>query len=339
MSASRSSKREMRRSRLVASLCVFGAGLLLGCDRAPATAEPATQPDRPIVVCTTTMIADLARQIGGERIRVVGLMPPGTDPHIYEPLPSDSVVFGKAALVMYNGLHLEGKLLQIIENAGARAVALAEDDRIRVRESASARGAPDPHCWWNPRYFMIYAERARDALIRVDPAGEEEYRENTIAYLRALEAADQEVRRAIEKIPVQQRYLITSHDAFYYFGEAYGLKVDAVLGISTDASVRALRPEELARIVVNHKIPAIFHETSVSKQLNDFVDRVVEIARKSGHAVRVPDEPLYSDSLGLPGEPAATYIGALRENARIIASALAGDAAGAPATEDAKVLR
>lgn len=329
----------LQRSFWIVITCAFVTGMLGGCDRAPAVSTSTIEDGRPLVVCTTTMIADLARQVGGERIRVVGVMPPGTDPHIYEPLPSDSVVFGKAALVLYNGLHLEGKLLQIIENAGARAVALAEDDRIHVRESSSARGAPDPHCWWNPRYFMIYAERARDALIRVDPAAEQEYRQNAAAYLRQLESADAEVRSALERIPAQQRYLITSHDAFYYFGEAYGLKVDAVLGISTDANVRALRPEELARTVVQHKIPAIFHETSVSKQLNDFVDRVVEIARKSGHTVRVPDEPLYSDSLAAPGEPAGTYIGALRENARIIAGALAGEPVDARADKPSEPKR
>lgn len=296
---------------------------IIGCDRAP-TASAAALDQQPLVVCTTTMIADLARQIGSDRIQVVCVMPPGTDPHIYEPRPADSVVFGKAALVLYNGLHLEGKMLQIIENAGARAVALAEDDRIHIRESSTAKGAPDPHCWWNARYFMVFTERARDALVRMDPKGESVYREAAANYLKQLERADTEVRALLDRVPAEQRYLITSHDAFYYFGEAYGMKVDAVLGISTDASVRALRPDELARLVVNHKIPAIFHETSVSQQLNDFVDRVVEIARRSGHDVRVPVEPLYSDSLGLPGTAAETYVGALHENARIIASALAG---------------
>lgn len=303
---------------------------LVGCERATQVAA-ADSNTKPIVACTTTMIADLARQIGGDRIQVACVMPPGTDPHIYEPRPADSVVFGKSILVLYNGLHLEGRMLQIIENAGTRAVPLAEDERIKVRESTTAKGAPDPHCWWNAKYFMIFAERARDALIRVDPAGESVYRALTDRYLKELEIADAEVRAEIERIPPEQRYLITSHDAFYYFGEAYGLKVDAVLGISTDASVRALRPEELARLVVNHKVPAIFHETSVSKQLNDFVDRVVEIARQSGQDVRVPKQALYSDSLGLPGQPSDTYIGALRENARIISQALGGSKTGGDA--------
>jgi manganese/zinc/iron transport system substrate-binding protein len=301
-----------------------------GCDtRTAASTADRGADGRPLVVTTTTMITDLAGRIGGDRVRVIGIMPPGTDPHIYDPRPDDSVLFRKAALVLYNGLHLEGKMVQIIENAGSRAVALAEDPRIVVRKSAASADAPDPHCWWNVRNFMIYAERARDALVRLDPAGEAEYRKRTDAYLEELRQADAEVRAAIQRIAAEQRYLITSHDAFYYFGEAYGLKVDAVLGISTDADVRALRTNELARIVVAHRIPAIFHETSVSSSLNEMIDRVVELAARDGHSVRVPKEMLYSDSLGPPGTRADTYIGAVRENARIIVTALAGPGAAA----------
>lgn len=303
-----------------------------GCRPATPESKAVSADDsRPLVVATTTMIADLARQIGGDRVQVVGLMPPGTDPHIYEPTPSDSVLFRKAALVLYNGLHLEGKMLDMVENAGARAVALAEDPRIKPRAAAGGDGAPDPHCWWDARHFMVYAERGRDGLIRVDPADEAGYRARAEAYLRALADADADVRAAIEQIPPARRYLITSHDAFYYYGAAYGLNVDAVLGISTDASVRALRADELAKLVVNERIPAIFHETSVSDALNRMVDRVVELASAQGYNVRVAHEPLYSDSLGAPDTPAGTYIGALRENTRIIVTALRAEPVSKPA--------
>lgn len=320
-----------RRSFPAAAFCALLGFAIAGC-RPPAQESSAAPGGdaRPLVVATTTMIADLARQVGADRVQVVALMPPGTDPHIYEPTPADSVLFRKAALVLYNGLHLEGKLLDIIENAGARAVALAEDPRIKPRASAGGGAAPDPHCWWDARHFMVYAERARDALIRVDPPGEAGYRARAEAYIRALAEADAEVRAAIEQLPPARRYLITSHDAFYYYGAAYGLKVDAVLGISTDASVRALRADELAKLVVTERIPAIFHETSVSDALNRMVDRVVELARRQGHEVTVAHEPLYSDSLGAPDTPAGTYIGALKENTRIIVGALRGAPASQP---------
>jgi len=307
----------------ILTMAVTGTGLLAGCDRQGQGGRAGD--NRPLVVCTTTMIADLARQIGADRIRAVGIMPAGTDPHIYEPTPDDSVLFRKADLVLYNGLHLEGKMVQMFSRAGDKAVALAEDPRIEPRGAGKQKGAPDPHCWWNAKYFAIYAEQACGALLRVDPDGEAAYRERTETYVAALTALDARIREAIERIPPGQRYLITSHDAFYYYGLAYGLKVDAVLGISTDASVRALRIDELTKLVVQHQIPAIFHETSVTAALNEIVDRVVAQAAKRGHRVVVPDEALYSDSLGEEGTEAGTYLGALRMNTRIVVGGLAGE--------------
>lgn len=292
----------------------------------PASAR-AGQPDRPLVVCTTTMITDLARQIAGGRVTVEGIIPPGSDPHIYDPRPRDTILFHRADLILYNGLHLEGRMVDMIAAAGARAVALAEDPRIHLRESQANRGAPDPHCWWNARYFIIYAERARDALIRLDPDGAEHYQRRTAAYVAALQDLDQRVRQAVARIRPAQRVLVTSHDAFFYYGQAYGLEVHAVLGISTDASVRALRINELAALVVQRRIPAIFHETSVSASLNQMIDRVVELAARQGHRVHVPPQALYSDSLAAPPSPAATYLGALAENTRIIVQALSGQSA------------
>ncbi len=300
-----------------------------GCTPKPK----ATAGARPLVVCTTTMIADLARRIGGDRIEVVGIMKPGTDPHIYDATPNDLILFKKADLVLYNGLHLEGRLLDMIQGTGTRAVALAEDPRIKLRGKADDSGAPDPHCWWNVRYFMVYVERAREALAALDAPGAEVYRQAAAQYLAELEQADARVRATLARIPERQRVLITSHDAFFYYGEAYGLTVDAVLGISTDAEVRALRASELAKLVVERQVPAVFHETSVSAALNQMVDRVVDLAARQGHALRLGAEPLYSDSLGEPGTPAGSYLGALAENTRIIADALAGGAPG-PTTNE-----
>jgi manganese/zinc/iron transport system substrate-binding protein len=232
--------------------------------------------------------------------------------------------FRKADLILYNGLHLEGRILDMIENSGSTAVALADDPRIRLRGKAGQEGAPDPHCWWNVKYFKIYVERARDSLMAMDAPGATAYNEQASAFLTELDAADENVRRSIGQIPEKQRVLVTSHDAFYYYGEAYGLTVDAVLGISTDAEVRALRAAELAKLVVDRKVPAVFHETSVSAALNQMIDRVVEIASSEGHSLRVAPEPLYSDSLGAPDTPSGTYLGALMENTRIIVEALSG---------------
>ena len=302
-------------------------GLLNGCKNESASESKETttkEAARPVVVCTTTMITDVARRIGQDRVQVIGIMQPGMDPHSYEPTPNDIIWFKKADLVLYNGLHLEGRLLDMIESAGSTAVAVAEDDRIKLRGKAGTEGAPDPHCWWNAKYFVIYAERTRDALITIDPTGKEAYERQAAGYIDELNTVDTRVRQAVAQIPEGQRVLVTSHDAFFYYGEAYGLTVDAVLGISTEAEVRALRAAELAKLVVQSKAPAVFHETSVSAALNQMVDRIVEIARQKGHPVQVASEPLYSDSLGEPGTPSGTYIGALLENTRIIVEALSG---------------
>jgi ABC-type Zn uptake system ZnuABC Zn-binding protein ZnuA len=300
---------------------VLSAAMLAGPESIRAVEDPGR---KPLVVCTTTMIADLAAQIGGDRIDVVGIMKPKTDPHIYEPTPDDAMLLRRADLILYNGLHLEGKMVQMIENAGSKAVALANDPRIKPRGKAGGGDAPDPHCWWSARYFMIYTEGARDALYNLDRGNAEFYVERATAYIQKLRQAEKRVREAVQRIPEAQRVLVTSHDAFYYYGEAYGLEVNAVLGISTDAEVRALRVNELAKLVTERKVPAIFHETSVSAALNQMIDRVVEVAARDGHTVRVPAEPLYSDSLDAPGTPAGTYIGALLENTRIIVGALSG---------------
>jgi len=306
-------------------------GLILACAPAGCSDRGASNraDDRKIVVATTTMIADLASEIGGDDVRVIGIMKPGTDPHIYQPTPADSVAFSKADLILANGLHLEGNLIGMIQTAGGKALELGSHPGIRLRQSAYT-AAPDPHVWWNIRYFKLFAEQVRDALKRIDPAHAANYDQRAADYIAALDELDGWVTATIQSIPPNARCMITSHDAFYYFGEAYGLEVDAVLGISTEAQARADEPGRLARVVANRKLPAIFHETSVSASQNQLVDTIRHLAReKYGIEVRIAG-PLYSDSLGLPGSGAETYIDAVRANTRMIVRALGGGASTLP---------
>lgn len=313
-------------SRLGLLLLSLAVPLAGGCERR------AEGGGKPLVVATTTMIGDIVRELAGDRVDLHTLMKPGVDPHVYEPRPDDGILIKRAQLVLYNGHHLEGRMIELFHDAGERAVALAEDERISTRKAGGSDIA-DPHCWWNARFFAVYVERAAAALTRCDPAGAAQYAERSAAYKARLLGVDGRIRAAIAKIPEERRYLVTSHDAFFYYGQAYGLTVDSVLGTSTDAQARALRINELADTVMAHGVPTIFHETSVSAALNDMIDRVVTVCAQRGHKVQVSKTPLYSDSLDRPETDAGTYVGALLANTRSIVAGLAGDAAAAALLE------
>lgn len=279
---------------------------------------------RPVVVGTTTIIHDIADNIAGDRMRVLGIMKSGEDPHIYDPRPGDARMLAGGDVVLVNGLHLEGTLHDIVHNnlkPGAVLKELAEDPRIHPIESETYKGAPDPHCWFNVPYVKVYAERTADALAEADPSGAEYYRANLASYLEQLDSLDAYARRVIASIPQERRILVTAHDAFHYFGLEYGIQVMTVIGISTDAEPRPQDMESLISLIEEHNVPAVFIETSVSASLNNMVRKVSE---KTGAVV---GGTLYSDSLGDPGTPEGTYIGMVRHNLDTIAAALKGEGA------------
>lgn len=297
---------------------------LLGCDgRASGTADgtsgAAGDGGRKIeVVCTTTMIADLARHIAGDDAEVVGIMKTGEDPHVYDVRPRDAQLIAEADVVLMNGLHLESTLLHVIEHnaEGAVVKALAEDERIETLGSVTTAGAPDPHCWFNVPYFKVYAERACDALSEADPVHAEAFAERTAAYIRQLEELDVWVTEQIDSVPRERRVMVTSHDAFEYYGARYGIDVLAVIGISTEQQPKPQDITALKTQVSERGVKALFIETSVSRTLNDIVKKVAE---DTGASI---GGTLYSDSLGEPGTEAGTYIGMVRHNTRTIAEAL-----------------
>ncbi len=294
-------------------------GVVTGCDRQPGSG-PQTQANdnRPLVVATTTMIADLAQRLGGEQVRVVGLMKPGEDPHVYDVRPRDAQTIAQAKLVLLNGLHLESTLLHIIENNAkdAKVIALAEEPRIVTLGSTDKEGAPDPHCWFDVNFYKVYVERARDGFMAIDPNNAALYQQRAKQYLTELTELDAWVRSEIETIPAAQRIIITSHDAFAYLGKAYGIEVHAVVGISTEQAPKPQDVQRLETMVKEKNIAALFIETSVTQTLNDMVRKVAENtgARIGG--------TLYSDSLGPADSPAGTYIGMVRHNVQTITAAL-----------------
>ncbi len=269
------------------------------------------------VVCTTTMIADVARTIAGDAADVRGIMRPGEDPHVYDVRPRDVQLIAEGDLILMNGLHLEATLTHAIEhNAKGKIVRLAETPQIMPLESEQTRGAPDPHCWFNVQYFRVYAERARDALVEADPKNAEGYRARTESYLKELDELHEWVKKEIASIPRERRAMVTSHDAFQYFGRAYFIDVFAVIGISTEQQPKPQDVQRLESIVRERGVKALFIETSVSQTLNDIVRKVADnTGAKIGGT-------LYSDSLGAPDTPAGTYLGMVRHNTKTVVEAL-----------------
>ena len=289
--------------------------LMIGCDSSAPSAR--ADEGQLTVVCTTTMITDLARVIAGPDAQVIGIMKTGEDPHVYEMRPRDTQNIAAADLVLMNGLHLEAQIDHVVENhASGHVVRLAEDARIKPRGSDQYQGAPDPHCWFNVEYFKVYAERARDALIEVDPSHAEAYRQRTDTYLAELTALHDWAKQQIAAVPKTQRVMITSHDAFGYFGETYDIEVHAVIGMSTEQIPTGRDKIRLQQLVTDRGAKAVFIETSVSQALNDMVRQIAEAT-----GVRVGGT-LYSDSLGEPDSDVGTYLGMFRHNVHTVVEAL-----------------
>ncbi|HET6572817.1 MAG TPA: zinc ABC transporter substrate-binding protein [Fimbriiglobus sp.] len=313
------------RVRLVGYLLLAGGtGLApVGC----AGGGPGPIGNGPVqVTVTTSVIADTVRQVGGSHVRVTALMGPGVDPHTYLPSPSDAVALASAHIVFFNGLHLEGKMTQLLEEnqAGtARAVPVSRAiDPARLRHADSADGAHDPHVWFDVRLWMTCVEVVRDELSALDPARAADYRANADRYLKELDALDREVREKAAKLPSDRRVLVTSHDAFGYFGRAYGFEVHGLQGVSTAAATGTRDISDLATFLGRRQIPAVFCETSVpSKGLESVLNSVRNKYQREVRLVGGADA-LYSDALGEPGTPGESYVGMVRHNIDVIVRAL-----------------
>lgn len=295
-----------------------------------ACGQPATRgddlSDRPIRIVTTTgMVGDLVQNIGGERVRVHTLMGPGVDPHLYKASAGDVTRLQEADIIFYNGLHLEAAMGEVLERmqGQVRAVAVtAGIPREALLPSDEYENLYDPHVWFDVTLWKRAAEHVRDTLIELDPLSESIYRANADAYLRQLDELHAYVLEQSTTIPEEQRVLITAHDAFRYFGRAYGFEVRGLQGISTVTEASAADVQELAELIAERRIAAIFVETSVPQRAIEAVQAAV---RARGFEVQIGGE-LFSDAMGDPDSPEGTYIGMVRHNIDTIVSALRGAA-------------
>lgn len=295
--------------------------LLAGC----ATQSAASGDDELRVVATTGMIADVARQIGGDSVQVDQLMGPGVDPHLYKATEGDVSTLLAADLILYNGLFLEARMEDIFEQMSGdkRTVAVAAASVPVEMRLGSVQYVDqfDPHVWMDVKLWKRVAETIQNELIALDPDNEDGYRSRADAYFAEMDRLETWINERIATLPPEKRLLVTAHDAFNYFGQGYGFEVFAPQGISTESEAGVDDIRRTIDVVVESQIPAIFIESSIPP---DVVEAIVEGARARGHEVTIGGE-LFSDAMGEEGTEEGTYLGMIRHNVETITSALSAD--------------
>lgn len=270
------------------------------------------------VVATTGMVGDLVREIGQDRVALTTLMETGVDPHLFKATHGDMRQLQQADVIFYNGLHLEGKMHSIFNKMSRMKPVYAVSEQIEKSDLIVYGTVTDPHIWFDVRLWKQAAKSVLARLVQHDPAHQSFYQTNALAYQQQLSDLHQWVLAQIQQLPEKDRVLITAHDAFGYFGRAYGMEVRALQGISTVSEFGLRDIQQLKQLIVERQIPAVFVESSVPKK---FLQALVAGVSESGHELRIGGE-LYSDAMGLPSTPEGTYIGMVKHNVNTIVSAL-----------------
>lgn len=309
-------------------LAILGVALVgitsSGCQKASGNPSPLKRQGKdPInVVCTTGMVADLVKNIGGKHVNVTQLMGEGTDPHLYKASPGDVSALKDADVIFYSGLHLEGNLNATFESLSKTIPTYAvteEIQRWQPQKLLKINGDTyDPHAWFAVATWQLTVKMIADRLADFDPEHTAEFAGNARSYSRKLDALDAECRSAIAKIPKSQRVLVTAHDAFHYFGKAYGMQVKAIQGVSTEAEASIQHVEELVEFIVTNKIKAVFVESSVPHHK---IKQLIEGCAAKNHTL-VRGGELFSDAMGKPETTEGTYEGMIRHNLTTIVKAL-----------------
>lgn len=305
-------------------LLVIWLGLAASCDkpagRAP-TASPSAVPLK--VVATIGMAGDMAANVGGTRVVVTNIMGEGIDPHLYKASPGDVRLLSDADLVLFSGLHLEGRMADLLVKMSSRQMVVQVTDSIDtklLREPPEFAGHFDPHVWFDVAMWSTAAQRIADALIQKDPESKALYEANAKSYRATLAELHTYAKDTLATIPEKNRVMVTAHDAFGYFGRAYGLEVMAIQGISTDSEASLQDINALVDILVSRKVPAVFIESSVPRKT---IDALIEGCKTRGHTVTVGGE-LFSDAMGKAGTFEGTYVGMVMHNVNTVTAALGG---------------
>ncbi len=272
------------------------------------------------IVTTTTMITDLVKNIGGDVVNVEGLMGSGVDPHLYKASEGDVSKLVNADVIFYNGLHLEGKLVDVFEKMNTQSpIALAQTlDKSQLISSEHFASNYDPHVWFNIDYFQQFAKKVTKVLSKKDPKNKTTFKINERAYLAELNQLKKEIKEVVESLSEDKRILVTAHDAFNYFGKAYQFKVVGLQGLSTATEAGVKDVQRLSNFIIEYNVKAIFVETSVPQRTIEALQAAV---KSKGHDVKIGGS-LYSDALGNANTVEGTYIGMYRHNIKTIINAL-----------------
>ncbi len=305
---------------LLAAIWLFGQG---GCGRSP---RPSDNSDNATlnVVCTTGQVADMVRNIGGRHVTVESLMGSGVDPHLYKATPGDVRKLFAADVVFYSGLHLEGRLADLLRKLGRRRPVYAISEDLHENHAELLRKVPgsqdthDPHIWFDVSLWARCVDFVAERLADLDPEHAEDYHEKAEEYAAELQTLHESCKQRLATIPKQLRVMVTAHDAFGYFGDAYDVEVHGLQGISTADEADLAGANALVKLLVARKIKAVFVESSVPPKN---VQSLIQACEAEGHRVTVGGE-LFSDAMGPEGSPEGTYVGMVEYNVKTIVGAL-----------------
>ncbi|WP_404444789.1 zinc ABC transporter substrate-binding protein [Sutcliffiella horikoshii] len=273
------------------------------------------------VTTTIAQIADIAENIGGEKVKVESLMGPGIDPHLYKASQGDLKKLNDADIIFYNGLRLEGRMGDILNKMAEEKPTIPVAESVPSDLLLKAEGETDkmdPHIWFDISLWLYAVEEVKNTLVEQDEENAAYYEKNAEAYINELKELDAYAKEQIAAIPPESRVLVTAHDAFQYFGEAYDMEVTGLQGLSTDAEFGLNDVRSIVDLLVERDIKAVFVESSISE---DSINAVVQGAESRGHTVKIGGE-LYSDAMGAAGTETGTYLGMFRHNIETIVNSL-----------------
>ncbi|MFB1051156.1 metal ABC transporter solute-binding protein, Zn/Mn family [Paraliobacillus sp. JSM ZJ581] len=297
-------------------------GILLIISLAACTNKEVSQDAEKIQAVTTiAQIGDIVKNVGGEHVDVLSLMGPGTDPHLYNAVQGDIKKLNDSDIIFYNGLSLEGQMGEIFEKMKDQKPTIPVAENIpkhQLLSDPSSPDIPDPHVWFDISNWKYAVESVRDHLIELDVENKDNYTKNATDYLDQLSELNNYVKDRTEEIPKESRVLVTAHDAFNYFGEAYGYEVVGLQGLSTESEYSVSDVQRIVDILVDRNIKGVFIESSVSERS---INAVVEGAKEAAHEVSIGGE-LYSDAMGEEGTEEGTYIGMFTHNIDTIVDSL-----------------